>query len=145
MKFLAVPQIILVLAIVLFSWTLADVKAHHVPPDPVLNGSIWLDSNPPGAGMEFTLLILSTVVFIIGWSQWLYRIKGASLQIILSWVMMVISAILVVRASTINEYGEIFYLAYMILALSLAVCAIGIWQIITSFIDNLKARLIKNQ
>ncbi len=136
MRYLSIFQIILGLAIVIFSWILAGVKAHiYTHLDPIMNGDIpiiFSDAQPPNSILEFILLGLSVAVFICGWCQRKGHIKGSILQIIGGAIIIVIYLILGIRAANLNagEVSGIYYVAFLSLALGLGVSIIGLIQFI---------------
>ncbi len=137
---LAIVQVISGAMVMLFSWTLAQMKSGVFTPSP---GSVM--PPPPNAIFEFVLMFLGLVIVICGYLQRRGHAKFAGLQIISGLIIAIIYAALGIRASTLGhgEYSAIYYVVYLLMIPGLAVSLLGIVQLVTVIINRSKINLSK--
>ena len=130
---LAIVQVISGALVVLFSWTLAQLKADMFTPPP---GSVW--SSPPNFILEFILVFLGLVIVTCGYMQRRMHAKFGGLQMISGLIITVIYTALGIRAVGLGhgEYSVIYYVVYVLLIPGLAVSLLGIIQLVMVFINR---------
>jgi phosphate starvation-inducible membrane PsiE len=130
MRVLAILQMILGGLTTFAAWILVEMKANIVTP-PSSDG-MYPNTPPPTYILEFVILFFGLAIITCGYFQRKTHTKYAWANIVSGLAIVIISAFLSVRAITI-EHGQpssIYYLAYLILALGLAVFVIGFFQIV---------------
>ena len=142
-KALAILQMVFGLFITYFSWYLADTKTHTPPVSS--GGTIWVTTPPPSTELEFVILLLGAAVIACGLVQRLTRVRFSILQIVSGIIVAGIAAFLYDRANGLN-YGErstIYYIAYLLLFIGLAVSAVGLVQFRKALSEKMETGYIK--
>jgi len=126
--------------VVLFSWTLAQLKAGSFTPAP---GSTWYP--PPNFILEFILVFIGLVIIICGYLQRRIGVKYAGFQVILGLIITIISLLFGIRAATLGHggYSVLYYGVYVLLVPGIAVSLIGIAQLIQWLNNRLKINSLK--
>ena len=129
MRVLAILQMIFGGFTTIAAWMLAKMKTNSVTPPS--GGGMYPNTPPPNYIFEFVILFFGLAIITCGYFQRKTHTKYAWVNIVSGLAIVIISAFLSVRAITIEhrQPSSIYYLAYFILPLGLAVLVAGFFQI----------------